>query len=121
MPLTGAPGRRSALPEYSAVVPPTPVSRRRALLGGGAVLATGAAGGGVALYRSGRAEVPLYSETVAFAAPGVRELVPAGRLDAVVPGTRVLAARPHSGLPPRGRGPLARGLCSMGAPRARRG
>jgi GH15 family glucan-1,4-alpha-glucosidase len=43
-------------------------------------------------------EVPLYSETVAFAAQGVRELVPAGRLDAVVPGTRVLAARPQSSL-----------------------
>lgn len=73
------------------------MSRRRALLGGGAVLATVAAGGGIALYRTGRAEVPLYSETVAFAAPGVRELVPAGRLDAVVPGTRVLAARRDSG------------------------
>ena len=75
-----------------------PVSRRRALLGAGAVAAAGAAGAGVAVHRSRRAEVALYSETVAFAAPGVRELVPAGRLDAVVPGTRVLAARPHSAL-----------------------
>jgi glucoamylase len=79
-------------------VPPAPVSRRRVLLGGGAVLATGAAVGGMALHRAGRAEVPLYSETVAFGAPGLREAVPAGRLDAVVPGTRVLAARPHSGM-----------------------
>ena len=77
---------------------PTPVSRRRALLGGGAALAVGAVGGGVALHRSRRAEVPLYSETVAFAAPGERELVPAGRPDAVVPGTRVLSARPQSGM-----------------------
>jgi glucoamylase len=74
-----------------------PVSRRRVLLlGGGAVAAAATAAGGVELYRARRAEVPLYSETVAFAAPGHRELVPTGRLDSVVPGTRVLAARPHS-------------------------
>jgi glucoamylase len=47
-------------------------------------------------YRIRRAEVPLYSETVAFALPGARELVPAGHADAVVPGTRVLASRPLS-------------------------
>ncbi|HET9021597.1 MAG TPA: hypothetical protein VFN34_06900 [Ornithinibacter sp.] len=76
----------------------TPVSRRRALLGGAAALASATVGAGVALHRSRRVEVPLYSETVAFAAQGVRELVPAGRLDAVVPGTRVLSARPQSAL-----------------------
>lgn len=42
-------------------------------------------------YRIRRAEVPLYSETVAFRSTGWRELVPAGQLDAVVPGTRVFA------------------------------
>lgn len=75
---------------------PTPVSRRRALLGGGALLATGGAVGGTSLHRSRRAEVPLYAETVAFAAPDEREIVPAGRAEEVVPGTRVLAARPLS-------------------------
>ncbi len=77
---------------------PTPISRRRALLGGGALLATGGAVGGTSLYRSRRAEVPLYGETVAFAAPEVREIVPVGRAEEVVPGTRVLAARPLSGM-----------------------
>lgn len=35
--------------------------------------------------------VPLHSETVALSAPGVQELVPRGRADTVLPGTRVLA------------------------------
>ena len=66
------------------------------VLGTGGVLTYGALAWWSVEYRIRRAEVPLYSETVAFSAPGVRELVPTGRPDAVVPGTRVLAARPLS-------------------------
>jgi len=66
------------------------------VLGTGGVLTYGALAWWSLEYRIRRAEVPLYSETVAFSAPGVRELVPAGHPDAVVPGTRVLAARPLS-------------------------
>ena len=58
------------------------------MLGGGTA-------GALALDRARHAELPLYSETVAFAAPGVRELVPAGRSDDLVPHTRVLAASPY--------------------------
>lgn len=65
------------------------------LVGAGpaAVLAGGA---GYAVYRSRRVEVPLHGETVAFAEPGRREIVPVGRADDVVPGSRVLAARPST-------------------------
>ncbi len=77
---------------------PTPVSRRRALLGGGALLATGTAVGATSLHRSRRAEVPLYGETVAFATPTEREIVRAGRATDVIPGSRVLAARPFSSM-----------------------
>ena len=66
------------------------------MLGTGGVLTYGALAWWSVEYRIRRAEVPLYSETVAFSAPGVRELVPTGHPDAVVPGTRVLAARPLS-------------------------
>ncbi|HMM94658.1 hypothetical protein [Phycicoccus sp.] len=75
-------------------MPPAPLTRRALVLGGGGRVLAGGAVGGVALDRARRAEVPLYSETVAFAATGERELVPAGRADLLVPGTRVLAARP---------------------------
>ena len=64
------------------------------MLGTGGVLTYGAMAWWSLEYRIRRAEVPLYSETVAFSAPGARELVPTGHTDAVVPGTRVLAARP---------------------------
>ena len=74
----------------------TPVSRRKLVLGTGGVLTYGALAWWSIEYRIRRAEVPLYSETVAFSAPGARELVPTGHPDAVVPGTRVLAARPLS-------------------------
>ena len=74
----------------------TPLSRRKLVLGTGGVLTYGALAWWSVEYRIRRAEVPLYSETVAFSAPGVRELVPTGHPDAVVPGTRVLAARPLS-------------------------
>jgi len=68
------------------------------VLGTGGVLTYGALAWWSLEYRISRAEVPLYSETVAFTAPGKRELVPAGHTDAVVPGTRVLASRPLSTL-----------------------
>ncbi|WP_392542763.1 hypothetical protein [Oryzobacter telluris] len=71
---------------------------RRALLGGvGAAAYSGAAYWSIT-ERIMRAEVPLYSETVAFSGGGARELVPVGHLDRVVPGTRVLAGRPQSSL-----------------------
>ncbi len=75
---------------------PTPLSRRKLVLGTGGVLTYGALAWWSIEYRIKRAEVPLYSETVAFSSPGVRELVPTGHPDAVVPGTRVLADRPLS-------------------------
>ena len=90
-----APRRAAA---YSAVVPLTALSRRRVMLGAaGAAAYSGAAYWSIT-QRIMRAEVPLYSETVAFAGGGARELVPVGHLDTVVPGTRVLAARPQSAL-----------------------
>ncbi|MGG5258363.1 hypothetical protein [Phycicoccus avicenniae] len=70
---------------------PATVSRRGLLIGGGGLVAAGGAAGAVALERARHAEVPLYSETVAFSAPFVRTLVPAGRAESLVPGTRVLA------------------------------
>jgi GH15 family glucan-1,4-alpha-glucosidase len=72
------------------VVPTPSPSRRRLLLGGAGVLALGGAGAGVAADRAGRVEIPLYSETVAFSAPRLRELVLPPRLGVLVPGTRVL-------------------------------
>ena len=66
------------------------------MLGGVGVAAYSAVAYWSVTQRIMRAEVPLYSETVAFAGGGSRELVPAGHLDRVVPGTRVLAARPQS-------------------------
>ena len=71
------------------------MSRRGLLLGGGGLVLGGGAAGALALDAARHAELPLYSETVAFSAPGVRELVPAGRPDDLVPHTRVLAASPH--------------------------
>ncbi|MBM6400617.1 hypothetical protein [Phycicoccus sonneratiae] len=74
---------------------PATVSRRGLLLAGGGVVAAGGAVGVAALDRAKHTEVPLYSETVAFSAPGVRQLVPAGRAEALVPDTRVLQAGPY--------------------------
>ncbi len=72
------------------------VPRRRLLLGAGGALAV--AGGAVALDRASRAEIDLYSQTVAFAAPLIRQLVPAAHVDEVVAGTRVLSGTAHEGL-----------------------
>jgi len=74
----------------------TRVPRRRLVLGAAGAATYGALAWWSLEYRIRRAEVPLYSETVAFSAPGARELVPTGHTDAVVPGTRVLAGRPLS-------------------------
>lgn len=74
---------------------PARVSRRGLLLAGGGAVASGGAVGLAVLDRSRRAEVPLYSETVAFSAPGVRQLVPAGRVESLVPDTRVLQSGPY--------------------------
>ncbi len=70
------------------------VPRRRLVLGAAGVATYGALAWWSIEYRIRRAEVPLYSETVAFLSPGWRELVPAGHTDSLVPGTRVLASRP---------------------------
>lgn len=51
----------------------------------------------MALDRAARAEIDLYSLTVAFSAPLVRRLVPPSGLDGLVPGTRVVADSPHAG------------------------
>jgi len=72
------------------------VPRRRLVLGAAGVATYGALAWWSLEYRMRRAEVPLYSETVAFLSPGWRELVPAGHTDTVVPGTRVLAGGPLS-------------------------
>jgi glucoamylase len=79
-------------------VPPTPVIRRRVLLGGAGATAYAAAAYWSVTQRMRRAEVPLYSETVGFTGGGSRELVPTGQPHLVVPGTRVLASRPQTGL-----------------------
>ncbi|GGL41804.1 hypothetical protein GCM10012283_25500 [Phycicoccus endophyticus] len=68
------------------------MTRRGIVLGGVSLALGGGLAGGAALARARHAVVPLYSDTVALAAPGVRELVPAGRADLLVPGTRVLAS-----------------------------
>ena len=81
---------------YGAPVSPRP-TRRGLLLGGAAAALAGTGTGAALLDRARHAEIDLYSETVALAAPGERELVPAGRSELVVPGTRVLAGRPHTG------------------------
>jgi glucoamylase len=72
------------------------VPRRRLLLGGAGALAL--AGGAVAVDRAGRAEIDLYSATVGFAAPLLRQLVPASRPDEVVAGTRVITGTRHESL-----------------------
>ena len=72
------------------------VPRRRLVLGAAGAATYGALAWWSLEYRIRRAEVPLYSETVAFLSPGWRELVPAGHTDTLVPGTRVLAGRPLS-------------------------
>jgi glucoamylase len=81
---------------YSAVVSLASVPRRRLVLGAAGAATYGALAWWSLEYRIRRAEVPLYSETVAFLSPGWRELVPAGHTDTLVPGTRVLAGRPLS-------------------------
>lgn len=53
--------------------------------------------GADALGRARRAEIPLYSETVAFTAPDTRVLVAPGRHDEVVAGTRVVDGGPWRG------------------------
>ncbi|MGL5860672.1 MAG: hypothetical protein ACRCY9_05385, partial [Phycicoccus sp.] len=68
--------------------------RRALLLGAGSAVAL--AGGAAQVYQNRRVETVLHGETVAFAEPGVREVVPTGQADAVVPGSRVLAARPST-------------------------
>src|SRR5687767_7905511 len=93
--MPGTPGGSAA---YSAVVSPSPTIRRRAILGGAVAAAYSGAAYWSVTERIMRARVPLYSETVAFAGAGRRELVPRGHLDAVVPGTRVLAGRAETGL-----------------------
>ncbi|KRE61295.1 hypothetical protein ASG78_13310 [Nostocoides sp. Soil756] len=69
------------------------MSRRGLVLGGGAAALAGGTGG-LLLERARHAQIPLYSETVAFSAPAQRRLVPAGRPDEVVARTRVLEAGP---------------------------
>jgi glucoamylase len=66
------------------------------MLGGAGAVVLGA--GGTAVHRARRAVVPLYSETVAFSAPGVRELVHTARLVDLVPGTRVVDRTGHADL-----------------------
>jgi len=61
------------------------------------VLAAGALGAGVAVGRYRRAEIDLYSSTVAFSAPLIRQLVPPSGVEALVPGTRVVGASPRAG------------------------
>ena len=78
-------------------MPRPSLSRRRLLLGGAGALAVGAAGAGVALDRARRAEIDLYSATVAFSAPLVRWLVPPSGVESLVPGTRVVGDSPHAG------------------------
>ncbi len=73
-----------------------PLSRRRLVLGAAGAATYGALAWWSVEYRIRRAEVPLYSETVAFLSTGWRELVPAGHTDTLVPGTRVLAGYPLS-------------------------
>ncbi len=91
---SGGPRERSG---YRSGVPRPSPSRRRLLLGGAGALALGAAGGAVALDRARRAEIDLYSTTVAFTAPLVRLLVPPSALETLVPGTRVVAGSGHAG------------------------
>jgi len=78
-------------------VPRPSLSRRRLLLGGAGTLGLGAAGGAVALDRARRAEIDLYSTTVAFSAPLVRRLVPPSGIEEVLPGTRVVGDSPYAG------------------------
>ncbi|MGL5859109.1 MAG: glycoside hydrolase family 15 [Angustibacter sp.] len=69
------------------------VGRRRVLAGVLGASVVGAAGGGLGWwYRSRPASIPLYSSTVAFAAPGERVLVDPQGDAAVLAGSRVLEA-----------------------------
>jgi GH15 family glucan-1,4-alpha-glucosidase len=70
--------------------PSQPTRRTVVSAAAAAVAAAGTGFGGLQLYRSRRAEVPLHSETVALDGPGTRVLVPQGRASVLVPGTRVL-------------------------------
>lgn len=58
--------------------------------GGAAVVAGGYA------WARGPEAIPLYGETVVFAAPGARRIVPPGAAATVAPGSRVLARTPHT-------------------------
>ena len=71
---------------------------RRAVLGAAGVAAYSGAAYWSVTQRIMRAEIRLYSETVAMAGGGTRVLVPQGHLERVVPGTRVLAGIPQTAL-----------------------
>jgi glucoamylase len=86
-------GTTSGIAGYRAVVADPLLTPRRAVLGAAGVGAYSAAAYWSVTQRIMRAEIRLYSETVAFAGGGARELVPVGHADRVVPGTRVLARR----------------------------
>lgn len=83
---------------YRAVVASTLLTPRRVVLGGVGVAAYSAAAYWSVTQRIMRADIRLYSETVAFSGRGSRVLVPAGHVEEVVPGTRVLARRPQTSL-----------------------
>lgn len=83
---------------YRAVVADSLLIPRRAVLGAAGVTAYSAAAYWSVTQRIMRAEIRLYSETVALAGGGVRELVPLGHAERVVPGTRVLLGRPFTTL-----------------------
>ncbi|MBM6405466.1 hypothetical protein JQN72_14565 [Phycicoccus sp. CSK15P-2] len=72
----------------------SPAVSRRVVVAGSGAAALGLLGGARSLHRARHAEIPLYSETVAFTAPALRELVPVGRTDILVPRTRVVDAGP---------------------------
>lgn len=73
------------------------LTRRRALgLGAGALLAGGVGGGTVWRQTHQRPIPDLYSETVALRSATERELVPPGRTDLLLPGSRVLQAAPDA-------------------------
>ena len=97
--LTGAGTARS--PRHTVRSwPRPPSSRRRALLGGGGVAGRSAPRRGWSIAAPDHAgpRCPCTARPWPSRLPGYRELVPAGTSDAVVPGTRVLAARPQSAM-----------------------